>query len=412
MMETSVISRFLRYIAVDTRSAADRETIPSTEGQFALAEMLAGELNEIGAADVCVDSHAYVYATVPATTAEPAPVLGLIAHMDTSPDLPGGCTDPHIVRGYDGGRIVLNADLGISMGPEEYPDLLDYTGRDLITTDGTTLLGGDDKAGVAVIMALAQYLLEHPEIPHGTIRIGFTPDEEVGRGTDYFDIAGFGADVAYTLDGGALGEIEYENFNAAAADVTVNGLNIHPGSSKNKMKNSLLMAMELQNMLPPSEAPMYTEGYEGFYHLTDLTGGVEQTKMHYIIRDHDKDKFCQKKAYFQRAVDYLNQKYGDGAFELSIRDSYYNMKEKIEPHMYLIDMAKEVMTEMGVKPRVIPIRGGTDGARLSYMGLPCPNLGVGGHNFHGRFEFVCIQSMEQAVELLLKLAVRFGTLRK
>lgn len=406
-METTVISRFLRYIAIDTQSEMGAETIPSTEKQFTLARMLVSELEEMGASDVRIDEHCYVYATVPSTADQPAPVLGLIAHMDTSPDYPGGCANPRMIRGYDGGEIVQNDDPYTAMGPEQYPDLLNYIGRDLITTDGTTLLGGDDKAGVAEIMALAEYLLKHPEIPHGTIRIAFTPDEEVGRGTDLFDVAGFGADVAYTLDGGEAGGIYYENFNAAAADVTVHGLSIHPGSSKNKMKNAVLMAMELQSMLPPAENPMYTEGYEGFYHLNDICGNVEQTKLHYIIRDHDMDKFLQKKAYFTRAVDYLNEKYGAGTFELSLRDSYYNMKEKIMPHLYLIDLAEEAMRELGITPHVTPIRGGTDGARLSFMGLPCPNLGIGAHNGHGRYEFVCIQSMEQTVELMVRIAEKF-----
>ncbi len=411
-METSVISKFLRYIAIDTQSKPDQEAIPSTEKQFTLAHMLVSELEEIGASNVRIDGHCYVYATIPATVDKKVPVLGLIAHMDTSPDYPDGCTDPHIIRNYDGGEIVLSEEPRVVMGPDQYPDLLNYVGQDLITTDGTTLLGGDDKAGVAEIMAMAEYLMKHPEIPHGTIQIGFTPDEEVGRGADLFDVKGFGADVAYTMDGGAVGEIDYENFNAAAADVTVHGLSIHPGTSKNKMKNAILMAMELHSMLPTAENPMYTEGYEGFYHLNDIQGNVDQTKMHYIIRDHDMDKFLQKKAYFTKVTDYLNEKYGAGTFELSLRDSYYNMKEQIKPHMYLIDLAKEAMTELGITPVISPIRGGTDGARLSYMGLPCPNLGIGDHNGHGKYEFVCIQSMEQTVELMIKIAEKFTALQE
>ena len=409
-METSVISRFLRYIAIDTQSKPEQEMIPSTKKQFTLAHMLVSELEEIGASNVRIDDHCYVYAAIPSTVEQKVPVLGLIAHMDTSPDFPDGCVNPQIIRGYDGGEIVLNEEMQIGMSPAQYPILLNYVGQDLITTDGTTLLGGDDKAGVAEIMAMAEYLLQHPEIPHGTIQIGFTPDEEVGRGADLFDVKGFGADVAYTMDGGAIGGIDYENFNAAAADVTVHGLSIHPGSSKNKMKNAILMAMELQSMLPAAENPMYTEGYEGFYHLNDIQGNVEQTKMHYIIRDHDMDKFLQKKDYFTRAVDYLNAKYGVGTFELSLRDSYYNMKEQIRPHMYLIDLAKEAMADLGITPVISPIRGGTDGARLSYMGLPCPNLGIGAHNGHGKYEFVCIQSMEQTVELMIKIAEKFTAL--
>ncbi len=402
-MESSLITRFLRYIAIDTQSQPDAEAIPSTEKQFTLAHLLADELKSMGAANVRIDEHAYVYATIPATIDREVPVLGFISHMDTSPDFPDGCTNPRIIRSYDGGVIVLNEELGVTLDPEQYPALLDYVGQDLIATDGTTLLGGDDKAGIAEIMTLAEHLLKHPEIPHGTIQIGFTPDEEVGRGADLFDVEGFGADVAYTMDGGAVGGIDFENFNAAAADVTVHGLSIHPGSAKGKMKNAILMAMELQNMLPAAENPMYTEGYEGFYHLNDIDGSVETTKVHYIIRDHDREKFTQKKEYFTRAVEYLNQKYGEGTFELKLRDSYYNMKEKIAPHMYLIDLAKDAMQQLGVEPIISPIRGGTDGARLSFMGLPCPNLGTGDHNGHGKYEFVCVQSMEQTVEIMEKI---------
>lgn len=408
-MESSVVSRFLRYIAVDTQSKDETGVIPSTDKQKNLARMLEKELKEMGAEDVRMDEHAYVYATIPASYRDcKSPVLGFIAHMDTSPAYSGTGVKPQIVKAYDGGDILMNPETGLTMSPRQFPDLVHYTGQDLITTDGSTLLGADDKAGVAEIMALAEYLLSHPEISHGTIKIGFTPDEEVGCGADFFDVEGFGADVAYTVDGGELGELEYENFNAASARVLIHGSSIHPGSSKGRMKNAILMAMEFQSMLPVFDNPMYTEGYEGFYHLDAISGDVEQTQMDYIIRDHDMEKFMEKKTFIQRVTSYLNEKYGSGTFELQLKDSYYNMKDKIEPHMYLIDLAREAMEELGVEPKICPIRGGTDGARLSYMGLPCPNLCTGGHNFHGKYEFISIQSMETIVELLLGIVTRIG----
>lgn len=406
-MQSSVLERFLRYIAIDTQSKDEMEVIPSTPKQFNLANLLVEELRAMGASDVRVDEHAYVYATIPATTDKEIPVLGFIAHMDTTPAYSGTDVKPQFIRNYDGKDILMNPETGLTMKVADYPSLSKYVGQDLITTDGSTLLGADDKAGVAEIMALAEYLLAHPEIPHGTIKIGFTPDEEVGRGADMFDVEGFGADVAYTLDGGEIGELEYENFNAASAKVLVHGLSIHPGSSKGSMKNAILMAMEFQNMLPVFENPMYTEGYEGFYHLNDIAGDVENTMMNYIIRDHDMKKFQDKKAYIQRTADYMNQKYGEGTIQLIMKDSYFNMKEKILPHMYLIDLAKEAMTDLGIEPIVSPVRGGTDGARLSYMGLPCPNLCTGGHNFHGKYEYICIQSMEKIVELIYNIVVKF-----
>ena len=404
---SKVVDYFLKYVAFDTQSAEDAGTVPSTEKQFALAKLLSEQLKNIGVKDVSMSEHGYVYGTIPANGDYNCQTVGFLAHMDTSPDCPDENVRPQLVKHYDGKDITLNKALGVKMTTKMFPFLKNYVGQDLITTDGTTLLGADDKAGVAEIMALADYLLSHPEIPHGKIRIGFTPDEEVGCGADLFDVAGFGADVAYTIDGGALGELEYENFNAASAKVKVHGFSIHPGSAKNKMKNAILMAMEFQNMLPVFENPMCTEGYEGFFHLDGIAGDVEETVMDYIIRDHDKQKFEEKKAYITRVADYLNQKYGQGTIELILKDSYYNMKEKIEPHMYLIDLAKEAMTDMGITPVVSPVRGGTDGARLSYMGLPCPNLCTGGHNYHGRFEYVCVQSMEKVVELLLKITEKF-----
>ncbi len=402
-METTVLERFLRYIAVDTMSEPEKEQIPSTEKQRVLGAMLAQELKDMGASDVRMDDHAYVYAAIPATTDKKIPVLGLIAHMDTACACSGKDVKPRFVKNYDGGNIVMDPKTGLSMGPDQYPELKNYVGQDLITTDGSTLLGADDKAGVAEIMAMAQYLINHPEIPHGTIKIGFTPDEEVGRGADLFDVEGFGADVAYTVDGGALGELEYETFNAASAKVTVHGFSIHPGSAKGKMKNSILMAMEFQRMLPGFDTPAYTQGYEGFFHLTNITGEVEETVMDYIIRDHDMKKFEQKKEYIRKVAEFLNLKYGEGTIELVMKDSYYNMKEKLKDHMYLIDIAQEAMDELWIEP----VRGGTDGARLSYMGLPCPNLCTGGHNFHGKFEYIPVQSMEKVTELLVEIVKKF-----
>ncbi|BCJ94573.1 peptidase T [Anaerocolumna cellulosilytica] len=403
-----VIERFLKYVKVDTQSLDDMEQVPSTEKQKNLAAILVEELIEIGAADVKMDDHCYVYATIPATTDKKLPVLGLIAHMDTSNAISGENVKPQIIQNYDGKSIVLNKELSIFLDPSEHPSLINYIGQDLIVTDGTTLLGADDKAGVAEIMTLAEYLLNHPEIKHGTIKIGFTPDEEVGRGVDFFDVEGFGADFAYTVDGGELGEIEYENFNAAGGKVEIQGKSIHPGSAKDKMLNALLLAMEFQSMLPVQQNPMYTENYEGFFMLSNLEGGVDFAKASYIIRDHDKVKFEEKKARFLKIGDYLNDKYGEGTFTVTVKDSYYNMKEKIEPHIHLIDNAKLAMEELGVTPIVVPIRGGTDGARLSYMGLPCPNLCTGGHNYHGRYEYISIQSMEKVVEILLKLVESYS----
>lgn len=407
MIQSSVTERFLRYVTIDTQSEPDVETIPSTRKQFDLANLLAKELKDMGAKDVKVDEHAYVYGEIPATTDKKVPVLGFIAHMDTSPACSGKGINPVIIRNYDGGDIRMNQDTGFTMKVSDYPELLRYKGQDLITTDGNTLLGADDKAGVAEIMALCEYLLKHPEIPHGTLKIGFTPDEEVGKGANQFQVKDFGADVAYTVDGGCLGELEYENFNAASAVVTVHGFSIHTGSAKGRMKNAVLMAMEFHQMLPVFENPAYTENYEGFFHLNNMCGDVENARLNYIIRDHDMEKFQEKKAFIQNVADYLNGKYGKGTFELELKDSYFNMKEKIKPHYYLIEIAKEAMREAGVEPSIEPIRGGTDGARLSYMGLPCPNLCTGGHNYHGRYEFIPIPSMEKVVEILYHIVKGF-----
>lgn len=407
MSGSSVTDRFLRYVSMDTQSEEEKEKIPSTEKQRTFAGLLAEELRGMGAADVILDSRSYVYAVIPATSEKKVPTVGFIAHMDTSPDAPGKNVRPRMISGYDGKAICLNEKEGIVLSPEEFPSLKNYVGQDLIVTDGTTLLGADDKAGVAEIMAMAEYLLAHPEIPHGKVCVGFTPDEEVGRGAEGFDVARFGADVAYTVDGGALGELEYENFNAASGKVRIHGRGVHPGSAKNIMKNASLMAMEFHRMLPVAQNPMYTEGYEGFFHLADIRGDMVEARMDYLIRDHDRDRFEQKKRLFSQIADFLNEKYGVGTVEVTVTDSYYNMREKIEPHQYLIDLAKASMEKAGIAPKVVPIRGGTDGARLSYMGLPCPNLCAGGENFHGVCEYVCVQSMEKITELLVGIVREF-----
>ena len=405
-----VLENFLKYVKIDTQSSEDSTSTPSTGKQHDLANVLVKQLEEIGAAEVVYDKErCYVYASIPAASGcEKAPVIGFIAHMDTSPAVTGTGVKPRIIEDYNGQDIVLNEEKQIIMRIADFPELPSYKGKRLIVTDGTTLLGADDKAGVAEIMAMSEYLLEHPEIPHGKIGIGFTPDEEVGAGADHFDVDLFGADYAYTVDGGRLGELEYENFNAAGAKVVIHGRSVHPGEAKDKMKNALLMAQEFQSMLPVAENPMYTSGYEGFYHLDKLNGVVEEAVAEYIIRDHDREKFEKKKKAFIQAGDFLNLKYGEGTFEIEMKDSYYNMKEVIEKHMHLVNNAKEAMEEIGICPVVVPIRGGTDGARLSYMGLPCPNLCTGGANFHGRFEYACADDMEKITELLVKIAERYA----
>ena len=403
-----VEERFLRYVAVNTQSAAGREQIPSTECQWDLARLLAEELRSLGVEDARVDGHCYVMGTLPSNLPEGGEgvALGLIAHMDTATETSGAGVRPRIVKDYDGGTIVLNEALGMTMGPDVYESLNKHLGEDLIVTDGTTLLGADNKAGVAEIMTLVEYLQTHPEVPHGKLCIGFTPDEEVGHGANAFDIAAFGAALAYTVDGGELGELEYENFNAANAGVYFHGVNIHPGSAKNKMKNAILIALEFAGMLPPAETPAHTEGYEGFYHLHDMKGSETEAELHYILRDHDRARFEARKEYLGRAADYLNAKYGAGTVELVLKDSYYNMREQIEPHMYLILRARAAMEAAGVTPVEVPIRGGTDGARLSYMGLPCPNLCTGGVNFHGVHEYIPAQALTKMTEVLVNLLTR------
>lgn len=402
-----VIEKFLRYVQIDTQSSETSDTFPSTEKQKNLARILYQELVDLGASDCYMHpEHAYVYAKIPATDGGACQkTLGFIAHMDTSPDSSGTNVKPRIIENYDGKDILLNMEENIVSSPSKFPELLDYVGQSLIVTDGTTLLGADDKAGVAEIMAMAETLLTHPEIPHGPIAIAFTPDEEVGAGVDYFDVAKMGADFAYTVDGGGIGEIEYENFNAASAKVHFSGVMVHPGDAKNKMKNAAGIACEFEAALPYEEKPEYTEGYEGFYHLLHMSGETESADLTYIIRDHDKAKFEAKKAFMEQLTAEFNKKYGEGTVTLTLSDSYYNMKEKIEDgYLFLIDAAKDKMEELEIVPKVQPIRGGTDGARLSFMGLPCPNLCTGGHNYHGRYEFVCVESMRKIVDLLLKLA--------
>lgn len=403
---SKTIDNFLRYVKIDTQSSETTGTTPSTEKQHDLARLLAEELKAMGAEEIFYDEeHCYVYASVPAAKGcEEAAVLGFIAHMDTSPAVTGTDVKPRIVENYDGKEVILNEAENIVLRVEDFPELSGLAGKDLIVTDGTTLLGADDKAGIAEIMAMAEFLLQHPETPHGKIRLGFTPDEEIGEGADHFDVALFGADFAYTVDGGALGGLEDETFNAAGARLTVQGRSIHPGSAKGKMVNSILVAQEFQSLLPVFQNPMYTEGYEGFFHLDNISGNVEKTVADYIIRDHDRKLFERKKQMFFQCADFLNQKYGEGVVTAEIKDSYYNMKEVLQPHAHLMENACRALEELGVKPVITPVRGGTDGARLSYMGLPCPNLCTGGANCHGRFEYACVQSMEKVTELLIRLA--------
>ena len=407
---SKTVDYFMQYVQMDTQSSEVTGTIPSTSKQHQLASLLAKQLEQMGASEITYDrDHCYVYASIPASAGcEGAPVLGFIAHMDTSPAVSGEGVKPRIITNYDGEDIVLNKDENIVFKIADFPETAQYQGQDLIVTDGTTLLGADDKAGVAEIMAACEYLLQHPGIKHGKLRVGFTPDEEIGQGADHFDVKLFGADFAYTVDGGAFGEIEDENFNAAAATLQVYGRSVHPGSAKGKMINSMLIAFEFQNLLPVFQNPMYTEMYEGFFHLCNINGDVEKTTAEYIIRDHDRDLFEQKKAVFGACADFLNQKYGAGTAVVEIKDSYYNMKEVLRPHMHLIDNASDVMRELGTEPHLSPIRGGTDGARLSYMGLPCPNLCTGGGNFHSRYEYVCVQSMEKMTQLIVMLAEKYG----
>lgn len=398
-----VVERFLKYVKYDTSSSEETGKVPSTDTQMILAKELRKELEEMGMKDVSLDENGYVMATLPSNTNKTVPTIGFIAHMDTSPDMSGKGVNPQIIENYEGQDIIINKSNNIALKVSDFPEIKDYIGKTLITTDGTTLLGADDKAGIAEIMTAVDYLIKHPEIKHGTIKVGFTPDEEIGQGADHFDVKKFGADFAYTMDGGPIGELEYENFNAAEAKITIQGRNVHPGYAKDRMINSILIANEFITMLPQKEVPEKTEGYEGFYHLNSFNGDVEGTVLQYIIRDHDMDKFENRKSTIVNIVENLNNRYGQGTVALEMKDQYYNMKEKIEPVKHIVDIAFKAMEEVGVEPKVVPIRGGTDGAKLSFMGLPTPNIFAGGHNFHGKYEYIPIFAMEKAVEVILKI---------
>lgn len=400
----ALVERFLKYVSFDTQSSEETEVTPSTPGQMVFAKYLKEELESLGLEDITLDEHGYLFATLPANIDKPVPTIGFIAHMDTSPDMSGKDVSPRIVQNYDGSDIVLCAEENVVLSPSQFPELLDHKGEDLIVTNGKTLLGADDKAGIAEIVSAIVYLKEHPEIKHGKIRIGFNPDEEIGLGAHKFDVEKFGCDWAYTMDGGEVGELEFENFNAASAKITFKGRNVHPGYAKNKMINSIRVANRFCAMLPAHETPEHTEGYEGFYHLISFNGDVEQTTVAYIIRDHDRARFESRKKKIERFVSEINAEYGEGTATLELRDQYYNMREKIEPLMHIIDTAFAAMEAVGVKPNVKPIRGGTDGAQLSFKGLPCPNIFAGGLNFHGRYEFVPIQNMEKAMKVIVKIA--------
>lgn len=407
MVKEDLIKRFTTYVQVDTQANEDSDTCPSTPGQWDLLRMLEEELKEIGLEEVELDENGYLFATLPANTDKDVPVIGFLAHVDTATDFTGKNVKPQIVENYDGGDIVLNNELNIVLSPKDFPSLKNYVGQTLITTDGTTLLGADDKAGIAEIVTAMDYLMKHPEIKHGKIRVAFTPDEEIGRGPHKFDVARFGAKFAYTMDGGPLGELQYESFNAASAKITINGNNIHPGSAKGKMVNSIKIGMELNSLLPEDEAPEYTEGYEGFYHLLSFQGDVERTHMYYIIRDHDRNKFEEKKATIRKIVEQLKEKYGEETLELDLKDQYYNMREKIEPVKEVLDYAKEAMERLGITPIIEPVRGGTDGSQLSFMGMPTPNIFAGGENMHGKFEYVSAETMVKATEVIIEIAKIF-----
>ncbi len=402
-----LLDKFLRYVALDTTSDPESPTQPSTQKQLELSKLLVKELQELGIADATLDKDGYVMATIEANCDCEIPTIGFIAHVDTAPDVSGANIKPQIISNYDGGDILLSKESGLSLKVEEFPEMAQYKGQTLITTDGTTLLGADDKAGVAEIMSAVEYIVNHPEFKHGKIKIGFTPDEEIGRGVDAFDVARFGADYAYTMDGGMIGELEYENFNAAGAKVHIQGRNIHPGYAKNKMINAIIVAMELNAMLPVEQRPEFTQDYEGFIHVIGLNGSVEEATIQYIVRDHDFAKFEEKKALLTACVEFLNKKYGN-ILTLDMKDQYYNMRKEVEPHYHIIDKAVKAMEMAGITPHIQPIRGGTDGARLSFMGLPCPNIFAGGHNFHGKLEFVPLESMEAATKVILNIVSLFA----
>ncbi|QIK60846.1 peptidase T [Dysgonomonas sp. HDW5A] len=400
----NVVDRFIKYVKFDTESNTTTGTTPSTPGQRVLAEELKKELTEIGLQDISLDGNGYLMATLPANTDKKVPTIGFVAHMDTSPDLTGKNVNPRIVKSYDGKDILLNKDLNIVLSPNDFPELLKFKDQDIIVTDGTTLLGADDKAGIAEIITAMKYLKDHPEIEHGKIRICFTPDEEIGEGADHFDVEKFGAEWAYTMDGGELGELEYENFNAAGVKIAIQGRSVHPGSAKDKMVNALVVANKLVSLIPANERPEHTSHYEGFFHLMGMSGSVDAASVSFIIRDHDRALFESRKQIMRNAVEYLQKLYPNSTITLDIKDQYYNMREKVEPVIKIVDYAFNAMQELGITPLVKPIRGGTDGARLSFMGLPCPNIFAGGLNFHGRYEYVPIPSLEKAVKVIVKIA--------
>lgn len=402
-MKEKILERFLKYVKTDTQSMPDSNMFPSSEKQLQFAKMLVDELKHAGLIDISLDKKAYVMATLPSNVDFNVPVIGFLAHMDTSPDMSGTNVNPQIVNNYNCEDILLNQSSGLTLKTADFPEIKQYKGQTIITTDGTTLLGADDKAGIAEIVTAMEYLVSHPELKHGTVKVGFTPDEEVGRGVDFFDVKKFGADYAYTMDGGEIGELEYENFNAAKAKVLIQGRNVHPGTAKNKMINSLLIASEFSNLLPVGQRPEFTSNYEGFFHLIKLEGTVENSVSEYIIRDHDRTEFENKKALMHDIANLLNRKYPNGTVKLEIKDQYFNMREKIESVFHIMDIAKSAIEDLGIQPKIIPVRGGTDGSRLSFMNLPCPNIFAGGHNFHGKFEYVPLESMIAATNVIIRI---------
>lgn len=402
-MDEKLIERFLKYVKIDTQSDENSQTCPSTEKQLVLAKLLVDELNSLGLSDVSIDENGYVMATLPSNIDKEVPVIGFIAHMDTSPDMSGENVNPQIVKNYDGGDIIINKEKNLVLSPKLFPEMKEFIGHTLITTDGNTLLGADDKAGIAEIITAIEYFVRNPSVKHGTVKIAFTPDEEIGRGVDKFDVKKFGAEFAYTIDGSGPGELEYENFNAAKATVKIQGRNVHPGYAKNKMLNAMLIAMEFNSLLPVNERPEYTQDYEGFYHLIKMDGTVENATLVYIIRDHDRNKFESKKSFIQKAGEFIKEKFGDDVISVEVVDQYYNMREKVEPVFHIVEIAKKAMELIGVTPKVVPIRGGTDGSKLSNMGLPCPNIFAGGMNFHGKYEYVSDETMEKAKDVIIKI---------
>ncbi len=402
-MDEKLIERFLKYVKIDTQSDENSQTCPSTEKQLVLAKLLVEELNSLGLSDVSLDKNGYVMATLPSNIDRNVPVIGFISHMDTSPDMSGENVNPQIIKNYDGGDIIINKEKNLVLSPKLFPEMKEFIGHTLITTDGNTLLGADDKAGIAEIISAIEYFVKNPQVKHGTIKIAFTPDEEIGRGVDKFDVTKFGAQFAYTIDGSGPGELEYENFNAAKATVKIQGRNVHPGYAKNKMLNAILIAMEFNSLLPVNERPEYTQDYEGFYHLIKFDGSVENATLVYIIRDHDRTKFEHKKKFIEKAGEFTQEKYGKDVLSIEVVDQYYNMREKVEPVFHIVEIAKKAMELVGVQPKVVPIRGGTDGSKLSYMGLPCPNIFAGGMNFHGKFEYVSVETMEKAKDVIIKI---------